>query len=475
MKNKADERELSLVFGEDSYGETPEERAKTSSRCFIRGQLQLAGYSDQASGRVLRATEALKIFGWSSLLKVALDGAKPLISSPQEPAATLKRRREELGLSHEDLKRKTKIPSKVIRAAETPGTRTPIRTLESLAQTLGLDEQVLGMIPDAHRDANLGVRLREMASDKAKTPFSAHTVLQFAEAAWVIDRQVSLQRDLSESGLAFEMLIPRPFPDYSYPVYKIGYDLARKTRRILDISDDSPIESVRKVIEDRFNIPLIQEKMSPKLAGATLANGSTRGIIVNEAGANSNVWVRRMTLCHELGHLLWDPDDRLKKVTVDTYADLERSDRDHGRDHAETRANAFAVAFLAPPAAVESIANRCNNPTDVVKEVMSKFGISATAAKHHIHNITNLDTLGISNRDLPTPETDWDALENLMIDYFPDKNVSSSRRGKFAWCVAKAYQLNQISLDSAISYFSSDADCLTEDSLRQILKLSEGA
>lgn len=474
MNAKANEKELSLVFGEESSGETPEDRARTSNSRFIRSQLQLARYSEQASGRVFRAPEALKIFGWPSLLKVAQDGAAPLISSPQEPAATLKRRREELGLSHDDLKKKTKVASKIIKAAEVPGNRTPIRILENLAQALALDELVLGMIPDARRDENLGVRLREMANDRSQQmAFSAHTVLQFAEAAWVINRQVALQRDLPETGVGARVSMPTPVSDYSYPTYKVGYELARRTRHLLGIDEESPIESVRKVIEDRFNLPLIQEKMNSKLAGATLANGSMRGIVVNEAGANSNVWVRRMTLCHELGHLLWDPDDKLKKVTVDSYADLERSDRDQSRDRAETRANAFAVALLAPPPAVESIADRCGEPIEVVMEVMSKFGISATAAKHHVQNVTGLDTTSISNRDLPAPEDHWVAMENLMLDFFPTNTVPLSRRGKFAWCVAKAYQLNQISLDSAISYLGSNADSLTEDSLSQIMELRE--
>lgn len=347
MNDRIEERNLSLAFGPESSGDSPEERAKTSKLRFVRGQLQLARYSGNATGRVLEATEALELFGWSALLKVGEDGSMPLISSAQEPAHTLKRRREELGLSYENLKRKTKVPVNTIKAAETPGARTPIRILEKLAQAMALDEQVLGMVPDAGRDASLGVRLREMGDSNSNQGFTAHTVLQFAEAAWIVDRQVSIQKRLSEIAPSCLTSLPYPDPDYSYPTYKQGYRLARKTRQLLDLDDEEPVESVRKVIEDQFGLPLVQESMTRKLAGATLANGAIRGIMVNEAGSNTNVWVRRMTLCHELGHLLWDPDDKLKKVTVDTYADLEQSDREQDRDIAEIRANAFAVAFLA--------------------------------------------------------------------------------------------------------------------------------
>ncbi|MGY5978740.1 MULTISPECIES: XRE family transcriptional regulator [Stenotrophomonas] len=471
MNDRIEERNLSLAFGPESSGDSPEERAKTSKLRFVRGQLQLARYSGNATGRVLEATEALELFGWSALLKVGEDGSMPLISSAQEPAHTLKRRREELGLSYENLKRKTKVPVNTIKAAETPGARTPIRILEKLAQAMALDEQVLGMVPDAGRDASLGVRLREMGDSNSNQGFTAHTVLQFAEAAWIVDRQVSIQKRLSEIAPSCLTSLPYPDPDYSYPTYKQGYRLARKTRQLLDLDDEEPVESVRKVIEDQFGLPLVQESMTRKLAGATLANGAIRGIMVNEAGSNTNVWVRRMTLCHELGHLLWDPDDKLKKVTVDTYADLEQSDREQDRDIAEIRANAFAVAFLAPALAVERIYERCNDPTSVVSAVMSKFGISATAAKHHVRNVTGLNTASVRNSDLPTPEPHLIAMENLTLDYFPVKSVPSSRRGKFAWNVAKAQQLGLISLDSAESYLGCDANSLTEDALRIILEL----
>lgn len=46
-------KELDLVFGPTSVGDTPEERATTSSVKFVRSQIQLAPYSEGATGRVL--------------------------------------------------------------------------------------------------------------------------------------------------------------------------------------------------------------------------------------------------------------------------------------------------------------------------------------------------------------------------------------------------------------------------------------
>lgn len=461
-----------IVFGQESTGDTPEQRAKTSKVQFVRSQIQLAPYSEGATGRVLSATEALRAFGWEVLYQAVIEGAAPLIHSPDEPAATIKRHRQELGLSEEALAKKAHISSDILKRVETKGIKTPFRILESLAQALALDEQVLGLIPNARRDVGLGVRLREMANSGDINGFTASTVLQLTEAAWIIRRQAELQKLLKESDAdaGAKVHMPQHDSSFGYPAYEIGYRLAKRTRSLLGIAEDAPIASVRKIIEEDFSLPLVQLKMDARFAGATLANGNVRGIVVNESGMNSNVWIRRMTLCHELGHLLWDPDDRLQQVAVDEYAELEMSDRDTRRDPPEIRANAFAVAFLAPPSAVQRIAKYSHDPVAVVTEVMETYGIGLTAAKHHVKNITKIDTFAVQG-DYPEPTNDWLASENLTLDYFPISSTPISRRGKFAWYVAKAFVAREISLDSAASWLAVSDRELTEDLLKKILPL----
>ena len=467
--------ELEMVFGTESMGNTPEKRAHSSATHFVRGQFQLAVYSEGATGRVLSAREALRTFGWQVLRQATLEGSAPLVISPKEPATTLKLRREELGLSVEQLAKKVHLLQKDIQQAETVGAKSAIRTLESLAQALALNEQALGFLPNAGRDTRLGVRLREMATSGDIAGFSASTVLQLSEAAWVISRQAALQNQLEVALGAPRVAMPRHDSNFSYPAYETGYRLASRTRELLGLDAESPVESVRKIIEEDFGLPLIQLQMDTRFAGATLANGSVRGIVVNESGMNSNVWVRRMTLCHELGHLLWDPSDRLQQVTVDAYADLDMSDRETRRDQSEIRANAFAIAFLAPPTAVKRIADVCSTPLHVVSEVMKTFGISATAAKHHVRNVTKLDTFDSWTDQFPDPKNQWVAMENLTLDYFPIQKTPLSRRGKFAWYVAKAFEIGEITLDSASSWLSVPGSDVTDSFLRRIADLWEEA
>lgn len=465
-------KELELVFGSASTGDTPEERAKTSSAKFVRSQIQLAPYSEGATGRVLSVREALHNFGWHTLRQAGLEGSAPLVESPSEPALTLRARREELGISSEKLAKKLKISESIIQQAETAGKKTPFKTLESLAQALALNEKVLGLVPNAGKDASLGVRLREMCSVGDIAGFTVNTVLQLSEAAWIIARQADLQDVLLDVVEKSRISMPKHDSNFGYPAYETGYRLASKTRALLGLSPEEPIQSVRKIIEDDFGLPLVQLHMDQRFAGATIANGQVRGIVVNETGMNSNVWVRRMTLCHELGHLLWDPEDRLQRVTVDAYAELEMSDRDLRRDPPEIRANAFAVAFLAPPSAVLDIAKRSPDKKTAVSEVMTTFGISASAATHHISNVSKLDTTG-RLKGLPEPEDNWVAMENLTLDYFPLSGVSLSRRGRFAWWVAKAAEIGEISLDSFASLLSVPVQEVSIDVIKRILSLRD--
>ncbi|MDR7270673.1 Zn-dependent peptidase ImmA (M78 family)/transcriptional regulator with XRE-family HTH domain [Pelomonas saccharophila] len=473
MTTNINPSELDLVFGADTSGDSPESRARTSSARFVRSQIQLAPYSQGATGRILSARESLRTFGWHALKQAVIEGSAPLVSSSKEPAATIRSRREELGLSIKQLADRAHITADELEKIETPGTKTSFRTLEFLAQALALNEQVLGLVPNAGRDSNLGVRLREMATAKDIHGFTGATVLQLSEAAWVVARQAALQ-DILQGTLAVRRVrLPRHDPSFGYPAWEIGYSLARKTRQLLGLTEDEPIDSVRKVIEDDFGLPLIQLRMDQRFAGATMANGGARGIVINETGMNSNVWVRRMTMCHELGHLLWDPDAQLQRVTVDAYADLEMSDRDARRDPPEIRANAFAVAFLAPPSAVQTIAKKHSDPLTIVAEVMETFGISATAAKHHVRNVAKRDAFGGWQDNLPEPEDHWIAMENLTLDFFPIDKVPLSRRGKFAWCVAKSSQIGEITTDSAASWLAVRPGDVTEEALKAICTLRE--
>jgi Zn-dependent peptidase ImmA (M78 family) len=469
MTGHYDKADLDAVFGESSRGHTPEQRARTSKVVFVRSQLQLAFDSSEAKGRRLSAQEALRIFGWDVLRKVGLDETAPLARSIYEPARTLRNRRLELGLGTSAVARQAHVSENEIVDSEIPGKLSSIRILEKFAQILALDERRLGFQPNAGADDRLGVRLRQIGNQGDAHHFSEATVMHLTEAAWVVSRQHELQSLL---GAEMPEAVPLPKYDdrYLYPVYDIGYQLARRTRAILKLDDEESISSVREIVERRFGIPLVQEKINRLFAGATIANGTSRGIVLNEEGSNRNVWVRRMTLCHELGHLLWDPDEKLDSVRVDAYEEVEQNERALKRDPTEIRANAFAIAFLAPPAAVARIARSSTSPAEAVVAVMKAYGISATAARYHLSNVTEDNLAADLHIPRIEPDQSWEVAENLTVDYFPIPETPISRRGMFAWYVAKLKSENLISLDTAATYLKAPAIDF-DKRLQQILEL----
>jgi len=452
------EANLKLVFGDNSRGSTPVERASSSSTRFVRSQVQVALASESATGRCLSASEALATFGWDALLTASTEGSFAFVTDPREPATTLKSRREELGLNIRQVARAAGIEVSAVSNAETMGRRSPVRTLEKIAQALALDERVLGYLPRAKGDSILGVRLRELTTQRDESSFSPATVAGLSEAAWVIARQRSMSEGLGEAENPLVASAHQRDPHYGYPSWEKGFQLAHRTRALLGLGDE-PISSVRNLIEITLGIPLVQLSLEGRFAGATLANDAARGVVINEQGANANVRVRRMTLCHELGHLLWDPDQRLNRLTVDDYDGIERDYRDAKHDPVEIRANAFAVAFLAPPAEVKRLVAQTLDASSAVQAVMDRFGISLSAARHHVRNMTRIDTSQARPTEAPQDD-EWIAAENLTVDFFPITTTPISRRGRFANRVVHSYLRGLISSDTAAMMLKCEAERL---------------
>ena len=187
---------------------------------------------------------------------------------------------------------------------------------------------------------------------------------------------------------------------------------------------------MRKLIEDTLEIPLIQTEFQDSVAGATIANGPVRGIAVNTKGDNRNVWVRRMTLAHELGHLLYDSNERLEKLQVDQYSDLQKDPR-AVKNYIEQRANAFAVEFLAPQRAVERLFKTAENYSSGLRLVMDTFGLSYTSAKYHVRNASNreipLSALVVEDHK---PTDEWTAAEDYATGFFEPQVSSEFQEGE---------------------------------------------
>jgi hypothetical protein len=257
------------------------------------------------------------------------------------------------------------------------------------------------------------------------------------------------------------------YGNFDYPAWSHGYYLAKKTRQILDLGD-SPIQSLRTLCY-RIGVPLVQVELPEHFAGATIQTGNARGIVVNIRGFNDNVWTRRATIAHELGHMIWDPEEFLERVRVDDYDDIQTVDsRQLGR--VEARANAFAIELLAPASGVQAIVSRRPSAQNV-RDVMLTFGISLTAARYHIWNTLErrVDIQSLVAPD-SNPTDDWKGRESFTVDWFPLSETPVTRRGHFAALVVSAERKGFISVETATTYLSTTQDRYLDNS-QSILEL----
>lgn len=456
--------DLTLIFGPGSAGLSAKDAARRSERRYVRSEGQLAVYepSRNPTGHVLTAWEAFTAYGPEVLEEAVEYGSAILKQTKRSTADALKRQREDLHLSHKSVGKAAKVREADVKAAEASPPKLTISELERIAFALGLDERMLAYRTDSGGDTKLAYRLKTLKEERSSSsPISAGTALLFAEASSIIRAQIRLQKWLD---LPTEKDKFAPVEDYGYhyhPAWSIGYELAERARNVLGLGD-SPIDSMRELVEKRLRIPVIQARLPNKIAGATIMTTDedgkeARGVVLNTVGQNENVWVRRATLAHELGHLLYDPDKRLENIRIDSYRDSQRDPQKGGTDYVEQRANAFAIAFLAPNDAVRKLAPGPISE-DAAANVMHTFGISHTAARYHIANVHYGEFEVPTNVVHAEPSNEQKAAENFTLDQFPLHGTRDQRRGRFSGLVAAACKQGLLSEHTAALYLQCSPD-----------------
>jgi Zn-dependent peptidase ImmA (M78 family)/transcriptional regulator with XRE-family HTH domain len=450
--------EISKVFGAVTATDR-ETAARESTRKFIRSKAEIGLLREgkEPPGHIMTAWEAYHSYGFDILDEAIEYGSAILLESVGAVERTFKTRRNDLGLSIESVAGASHVDAGVVKQAEKLAHDIPVKVLEKLAFALGLDERLLSFSEKDVGDKSLAFRLKTLQqTDMGNSHLSAGVVLQFAEVASVVRIQSMLMDWLDQPSEANAF---QPDPNYGSlvsPAWRLGYRLASKARNRLGLGS-GPISSMRDLVEKRLGIPVVQVRLPQAIAGATITtsghDGSdVRGVVLNTVGDNANVWVRRATLAHELGHILYDPDTELERLRVDSYTGIQENPEIGGeRDYVEQRANAFAIAFLAP---LESVREIALSPisTEAVGKVMQTFGISWTAARYHVSNAHYRTTSLSQSMAQLDPSDEWRIAEESTLDYFPVGSSPYQRRGRFAGLVAECHQRRMLSSQTAALY-----------------------
>jgi Zn-dependent peptidase ImmA (M78 family) len=237
---------------------------------------------------------------------------------------------------------------------------------------------------------------------------------------------------------------------FAGPPWKQGYELAQRTRGLFGLDSEAPIQSLRSLLDEQNGIPLLALSVGENIAGATLANDRYRGIVVNTDGLNEHVWVRRTTAAHELCHFLWDSDENLDRLRVDTYDDvLGRGFHSPRLDRVEKRANAFAVEFLAPQRGILRLVKSIATRAEALSVISQSYGISVSAASYHLDNSNHGNATLYGDAGVRVePHDEWWAAEDFGLDFFPMVSCRYARRGRFAQLVARAVDAGRLTSES---------------------------
>ena len=472
--------QITRIFGSVAAEEF-ETAARESTRRFVRSNFEIGPLREgsEPPGHILTAWEAFQSYGIDILLESIEYNGAILLETTGAIESTLLNRRSDLGLSAESVAGAARVSADLVRHAEERAFELPLRELEKIAFTLGLDERLLAFadIGSAGRDLAFRLKTLQQADAEAST-ISAGTALAFTEAASIIRTQSMLMNWLGQASAAGAFRPNDNYGSYLSPAWQKGYDLAHQTRANLELEAGlyGPIGSMRDLVEKDLGIPVVQAQLQPSIAGATITtkgwNGDeVRGFVLNTIGENANVWVRRATLAHELAHILYDPSQELQELRVDSYQGTSANPEDQEAhvDYVEQRANAFAIAFLAPLDSVREM-----TPTPIQAEdihgVMQTFGISYTAASYHVFNAHYRQDKLPEHRYQPRPSEDWMAAEDFTLDFFPVRSTPPQRRGRFAGLVAECYHRGIISSYTAALYLgcSDDEFLLAVDAIQDL-------
>lgn len=196
-----------------------------------------------------------------------------------------------------------------------------------------------------------------------------------------------------------------------------GVRLAAIVRDLLDLGA-APVPSMVELLQNRLDVAVFwttPDELDPAIDGAS-ASEPRPSALVNLVGGAQCWWRTRMTLAHELCHLLLDHGAGTPSALVSPSHGHRRGPRTgwtlfEGFDDLEVRADAFAAEFLVPAAAIQEVFTDADPTTsEGVSEVAVRFGVGRTVAINRISDVFNLSA-GARAR-LDRLSVHWEAQEH---------------------------------------------------------------
>ena len=456
---------LRFIFGEAIDGDTREDAVKQCDWSFVRSrsQLSLVRTGESPTGHKMTAWEAWSAYGWEVIDEVVENGGAVLRKTEDTPEASLRNRCDELGVAWSTVVEMAGLSWEEQTLGEGTSHHVPIRALGSVAFALGLDERFLSYRDDCGDDSGLAGKLSALRHVPGRDRFriSGRDAVALAECVSVMRVQHRLESWLGKTCEATSFRTSDDYGADAAAARQFGYVLAKDVRERLGLGVDR-IDSMKDLVQGRLGLPIVSTELSDVVAGVTVssvdhAGKEFRGVLVNSVGLNEDVWVSRVTLARELGHALFDPDARIEEVQVDRHMGGAEEEATYP-DLAKQRADAFALAFLAPKEEVERVAPL---PLDAecVSRVMRDFGMCESAARRRIASCYSWDVPVDQNVHLWAQPSEEDVqAETLVWSSSLPCPVKQSRGGQFREVVVDCFKGRLISGDTAALYLGCSAE-----------------
>jgi hypothetical protein len=203
-----------------------------------------------------------------------------------------------------------------------------------------------------------------------------------------------------------------------------GYQLARELRRALG-NETKALGDLRELAESKIGLALVVRRLSTIGSSAFAVKAADTAAIVLAPSSQGREPHSRVSIAHELCHVLFDPDDGGVNVVVDFEVDR----RAH---QSEQRARAFAAELLLPD---DGLRQLIGAPKEVSGETASKnlvamardaFGTTWQVTANHLCNLRFIlpDLRPWLELQQPTPSTrDW--ITSLPREGGPSSHVGA--------------------------------------------------
>lgn len=288
--------------------------------------------------------------------------------------------RDAAKMSDELLAKLASVELEAVRAAEAGGNALSATEVDRIAQVFGVRRRDFLRTGAAH--APLTLLLRSSHEDGVEAEVARELSSGLGEFLRVVSDIAELEAALGRPKVTVSKppRLHRPRGEHA------GEQLARSVRAHLGLGDAEPIPSMRRLV-DGLGIRVIwviEAQLDRRIDGAsTLA--PRPAILVNLLDHERFPWRARMTLAHELCHLLYDYK-RARPALVSPQVVKWGSIAE-----IEERARAFSACLLAPTAGVRALIDGIDPASDeAVRRVGERFGVGQTVAINRLQHIFRL-------------------------------------------------------------------------------------